>query len=321
MILTAFFKNLFGRTLKKMYEFILKNEYDLSDDTILEYEATNIEVPATNSITLTEAFAFSKLGIKTRKVLPNFLWSDLLNKLLSEVPNKDVIEQCEIFIGQVPDHRINASIEKISSTKFIILINSGLMLFLFRMARVFIATCRFSDTEFGVFEPEVSIGNAKELTKKNIQDIVAGTHNYPIQLSYPVTIKTSSFLTECLELFVIAHELGHLFHNLTSKNTDSITEEFSADKIGYDIYKAVYKSFVAEIPEHILQPLFYSAPHFLFYMFSSIEQECLSKNIKLADTHPPAASRSLGLRGLQSAYNDYNINEIDKHLSHFVNIF
>ena len=321
MILIDFIKNRFGKPLKEEYEAILKNEYGLDKEVVIQYQSENIDIPQIDSITLTEKIAFAKLGQDNKRVLPNFLWTDLLNKLLKEIPNKKTVEQFEIFIGQIPDYRINASIDKISSKKFIILINSGLMLFLFRMSRIFISTCRFKDSEFGVFEPQITIEQAKELTQQNIKGIVSGKHSLPLQLNHPVTIKTSSFLTECLELYVISHELGHLFHNLNKGKTDSITEEFSADMIGYLIYKQTLKSFSAEVPEHILLPLFYTAPHFLFYIFSNIEQEYISNNIKLADTHPSAISRSWGLKGIQKAYADYDISQIDNHLVHFTKIF
>lgn len=134
-------------------------------------------------------------------------------------------------------------------------------------------------------------------------------------------IRASSFLTELLELFVIAHELGHVFLHQQNKNVGGKEEEFNADEWGYNIYKHLEKSYENDVPELIRKVLFYCAPHFLFYIFMQLEGAFKAQGIRLRDTHPKAEDRGTGILYTQSLQGDYSVENIKTYVPYFTRLF
>lgn len=292
-----FLKNLFAgfrrQTLRETYEKILSKEYGLPIDRY-GYEEDPQDYPQFESITETEQYAFAQLDSGQTRAIPNYYWRNMLAILLDSIPNRSEVERREFFIGQIPDPRFNACVVPITNNRFLILMNAGLMLFLFRMSRIFIASSRFRFLDV-TLEPEISLDDACRLSQENLDAIFDNRHCCPLQLDHPVMIKTSQLLCEAIELFTIAHELGHVFSQ--GKIKEPRNEELMADRLGYHFYRGILDSLAQswEAPNHIARPLLAATPHLFFILADKLEERAKAKGIEWTDTHPSGRDRSYSL--------------------------
>jgi hypothetical protein len=290
--------------LREQYESLLQTEYNIDPGT---YESSPEDLPSFPSLTEAVTYAFDELekGTGSRQ-MPNYLWRNLLAKLLSNLPNDSKLKECNIFIGQVPDYSFNAHVIPYSKSDYLILINSGLMLFIFRIASIFLAVHRFRETGGETREAQIDLPTAQKLMGENIRKILFSDHELPIKLKEPHTIKTAHMLTQFIESFVIAHELGHISEGHLHEPL-KVEHEFEADVKGYSFYRLLGEKLTADfedIPLAISDKVFYTAPHLMFFISSVIEHHLTSAGVTLLPTHPPSYDRMMHLGIFQELLKD-----------------
>jgi len=112
--------------LKLEYEKILREEYHLSNETI-EARKSRQDIPAFSTLVDAQNWFdknFHKIG-KRHSSMPNEYWNLLLDDLLGVLPSEHFVHDVPLFVGQVPDVRLNACSEELPGPGYLILVIRG----------------------------------------------------------------------------------------------------------------------------------------------------------------------------------------------------
>lgn len=241
--------------------------------------------------------------------------SSNVNEILKEnnivIPNK-------VILGTLPTNDFNAFVSPFSNGEILVVLNEGLMEFVYLMGRVISSFFSKKDNEnkknnitFDL-NPEnviINLRSNKLGNSKFIEALVLFLAYRDLSLSKMYFEKDenmdlSGILWDNAELFVVAHEYSHIILDHLSPNKvfskrllydDSMlyeiirswNEEFSADELALKIVLAHNQK------ERTGLFTGYLGIEFLFVCFDIIEKAC---NIEFSDTHPSSNKRINNLR-------------------------
>ena len=252
---------------------------------LASFEAPPKINPAT-SLVDAQRQAFQALDKGVKLAPANYMWLAMLSTLRG--PSLDGVD---LYVGEVPDASFDARCMRVGGG-FLILLHKGLALFLYRISCLFVGAWRLRVGNT-VVEPCFDARTVRTLFTDNLEALVHDQHVYPVSLQSDLQLEWAVRLTEMLESFCVAHELGHVLARNSTFGT-SQDEEFAADILGYDLYRSTLPKYIQHDPEAEAQvrALHLAAPHMFFHLGTLLT---LSGSPP-GDAHPPDSERSQRLR-------------------------
>tara|TARA_Y100000780_G_scaffold230318_1_gene252161 strand:- start:1309 stop:2265 length:957 start_codon:yes stop_codon:yes gene_type:complete len=270
-------------TPREEYAKLIRKEFGLSVNVADLERPPNFQLE--QGVLYAEALAFEMLATGQRYPLNNFLWHRMLESLRG-----NHFEGIDLYVGEVLRSSFNAAYLP-TKTGYLVLLHRGLGLFLYRTAVLFIGACSFrfgGDRAGPVFEQ----GYARTEFTNHLEAIFTDQHLNPLPLQSIPHLRIALALTEMLESWVLAHELGHIIGHRESVMTPH-EAEFSADAYGFELYRTTLPNYLQHECEHhldyIIRSIHVAAPHMFFHLGRLLE---LFHPQELKDTHPPANERS-----------------------------
>ena len=309
--------------LEKRYLRILKRDYALGPDQISNDLIPN--VPKVKSLLALQDY-LSKVvqGPPDRIRIYNGYWRRLLDDALAALPRRTGLHDAAIYIGEVPDPIFNAAVEDCGRERYLILIQSGLELFLYRIALVLAGSMRLRIGPAGpgqsVVDPEIDMVDARAIITRNIEALFRGQHERPVVLKSDELLTLGANYAYALQQFVIAHEIGHILQSVSSFadssgntrqpplasrphlkepwNKELVADSF-AETICHELICTVTsKGFMAhDAAENVL----FEAPYIAFALMEAMDRIAEANGLKHWQTHPPASLRRSKLLGFQIA--------------------
>lgn len=301
--------------LKREYIRILRKDRQLPKDFLEHYEFDPSQLPGFHNLLELEEYLSELSEKNTGQVTPfmNFYWRKLLNQLLASAPPRSHIHEVTVYVGEVHNPKFNAEMIPYRKQRFLILVNKGLRLFLFRFARILIASTQIRLGE-RVFEPEISPVMANRLALHEIYLFLHNDHEPFLPHTSEIHAKMSSLYTYAMEQFVLAHEIGHILNsdNLSSSKAErQLTEErilntqLSSEwkeELLADVSAAPFCHNLIDIlasdeavPPELSAPIFLVAPFIIFRLMQAVEEIARARKIPGWETHPPATLRKTNL--------------------------
>jgi hypothetical protein len=244
---------------------------------------------------------------------------DLFEDLKNPLKNRQVrVRLNDIAIGELQTLEANACCIKVPAGGYVILINTGLMILIYKLAKAFASRVEFQVVEkinrsMSAVQPFKSDNVASFQKFANYVYLNIATYlvyNAPIGPILPVVslskyqLNFNSLLLHFAELFVIAHELGHIFEgHLSEASTLKIkieenevtvfknnwNQEYSADIFGLQLLQEKVSN---ENEQSLNRISAFIGPDFLLTIFDLIEKIGKVKSI----SHPSANKRRMNLR-------------------------
>lgn len=273
----------------------------------------------------------------------NGYWRRLLNDALVAIPTQTGLHDATIYIGQVPDPIFDAEVRDFKRDRYLILIQTGLELFLYRIASVVVATMRLRIGTPGngqiVMEPEIDMDTARSIVVRNIEALFHGKHEMPIALRSEEALALSANYAYALQQFVIAHEIGHIMQSVKpyADMTGDVkkapldskldlkhpwNKEVVADALASNICHGLIQTVTSQgyMAQDIAESVLFEAPYIIFSLMTALDRIAASHGIKEWKTHPPADLRKSKLFSVQVAqglHRDYQemAEERSQHVS------
>lgn len=243
---------------------------------------------------------------------------------------KNRVRLQDVAVGELRRLEANACSVKVPAGGYVILVNSGLMLLIHKLTKAFVSLLEIQDL---VKKKKTNLVGVRALNNVHTVEQTAlhvysnvATYllfNAPIgprlsiaSLSYHQT-NFAGALLHFAELFVVAHEFGHILKghfseastiNIKTNEGDVVVfdndwnQEYSADLCGLQLVQETLENYEDRYkkPESIVYASGYAGPDLLLTMFDLIEKVGKKKTT----THPPASLRRTNLRSTS------NINKI-----------
>jgi hypothetical protein len=244
--------------------------------------------------------------LRNRKLPEDFV-KHQFNLLVEDMPpeQKELFSNDSVFaIGELPIESINAELTRAPNGGWLILVRTGLMVFIYKLARIictrFVAVDSQGKEAYNEKVPEFSVtcSVAREL-------FVNYARGYPICSNFPIAPSQrwmANMLATKAEQFVFGHELGHLALGHLNRDTTkawqtadgfevkyipkSWEEEFEADACGLNM--------LLHLSESDDERLVAYAGIELFLQMCAVFEEM--KEFSGSLTHPPSRERLARLR-------------------------
>jgi hypothetical protein len=330
--------------LEAAYERILRDVYGMPPAAIARSEIDLARLPRFTDLQAAEEYVFRRrLTTPPDGAFANGYWQRILADLLGCMPRTVPIRAAAFFVGEVPNPAFNAAIlPSGDGRRQLILVNKGFMLFAFRFVRLLVAATRFHIRGGAIIERELDIATARVRARADLDAMLDGRHTAePFHFGSASHTHFSTHLVLGLELFTLAHELGHAmngFHPPTSplfrrrrtrrgyvrqrpytpqqrptrsyveryqQRAHCYAEEFGADFYGYLFYRQYMEKLLADAstPEEREDAAAYyaAAPHILFRIAEAFERAARTRHRAVWATHPPAVERQRRVFMLQAA--------------------
>lgn len=220
-----------------------------------------------------------------------------------------------IYVGEVPFADFNAwHVE--TGGGYLLLFNRGIALLISRVSILMLGCMRLRSIDGDILLNNVfDIRYSQIELKKNINEMAHKTnHLWPARLNSEYHIGISSFSTHVMEIWVCAHELGHITANKSDLN--SYETEYLADEHGYSLYQDTYPKLISSegdnVPDILHHALHYIAPQLFFLISDSIET---AVNCAVG-SHPNAQERASKLRSYKNCYSKEAISHGDRLYDH-----
>ena len=306
--------------LEEKYFEILTSNYGLRRDQVSN--EVRPELPEIKSLLAVQDH-FSKLKAPTNGIrIYNGYWRLLLDDAVAALPRATGIHDTAIYIGEIPDPVFNAGVRDFGEERFLIGIQSGLELFLYRIAVVVAGSMRLrigpSGPEQTVLEPEIEMETARSIVTRNIRAVFRGNHEKPPILKSESTLGLAAKYAYALQQFVIAHEIGHILQSVRPYANSSGTERKPALKDKTDLQQPWNKELVADalaqkvchelvdtvaskghMDTDLAAKLLFEAPYIIFGLMEAMDAIAKASGIGDWKTHPPAELRKSKLLSLQ----------------------
>jgi hypothetical protein len=261
----------------------------------------------------------------------NGYWRRLLNDALDALPRATGLHDAAIGIGEVPDSTFNAEVRNFGRERYLILIQTGLELFLYRIALVIVASMRLRigppAARQIVLEAEINMETARSIVSRNIEALLRAQHEMPIRLKSEQALALGANYAYALQQFVIAHEIGHILQSARpylnesgdgrkpplNAVSDAINnpwnKELVADGFASTICHELITTVVAKgyMSQDTAETVLFEAPYIIFSLMEALDKFAASNHIKCR-THPPASlrkSKLLSLQISQGLHQDY----------------
>ena len=198
---------------------------------------------------------------------------------------------------------------------FLILVQSGLELFLYRTALIIVASMRLTDSAPGSrvapIEPQIDMATARAMVKRNIEALFDGTHEWPMQLNSEPALGLALSYAYAMQQFVIAHEISHIYRSLKfatdprwkaflASRPDIASpwgEEFLADMDASTICGRLIPIVVQKgyMPQDVAEDVLFETPFIVFGLLEAMDKIAAAKGLVSGETHPPARLRRSNL--------------------------
>ncbi len=272
----------------------------------------------------------------------NGYWRLLLGDLLEALPRQTGLHDATIFIGEVPDPIFNAEVRDFGRDRYLILIQRGLELFLYRMSLAIIGSIRLRIGLPGahqiVQEPEIDMDTARSIVSRNIEALFHEKHAMPIILKSETALALSCNYAYAMQQFIIAHEIGHIMQSVrpyldasgdlkkAPLSTKSYlkhpwNKEIVADFLAANICNGLITTVTSKgyMAQDIAEDVLFEAPYIIFSLLEALDKFAASNGIKPWETHPPAdlrKSKLLSAQIAQGVHKDYKqmAEERSKHV-------
>lgn len=226
-----------------------------------------------------------------------------------------------VFAGEFPTGSFNAQAYRSESGAFL-LMNTGLMMFIYQCAKLFSLSSRFIVRDFDDVSRDSEVGHlmTPDETVEALADIVLAyifrghstfAYRYPAQGGFRGIVTAN--IVESTEFFVLAHEYGHAFSgHLTTPKTvrrmtsqagveldfveKSWTQEIEADICALLLLLPPSKRTISKPEELFLLMLRLTGPFFFFSIDELInavvkELQGISREAFVVTDHPPSSER------------------------------
>ena len=203
--------------LEQKYLRILRRRYGLSPDAVGS-ELKSGWMQGKSLLEIQNIISDQKQSHPKGPLIFNGYWRQLLDDALAALPKETGLHDATIYIGEAPDPIFNAEVQDFGKDRFLILVQSGLELFLYRIACVIVASMRLrigaSGPEQTVMEPEIDMDAARSIVIRNVDGVFRGTHEWPIALKSETALAIAASYAYALQQFVVAHEIGHILQSI-----------------------------------------------------------------------------------------------------------
>jgi hypothetical protein len=236
---------------------------------------------------------------------------DLYKNLAEPLMNRHTKLPTEgVAVGELETRDVNSCCVRVPAGEYVILVNVGLMIFLYQLTKIFCSRISVKPDR----ETDIIVRNSKELmetAKYTFQTVAAYlSYNVPAPPRIPIITMDEeqvSFVAGILhfaELFVLAHEFGHIIedHFSTTKvikvriKEEDISifradwnQEYEADRCGLELMLETVKE---KSERSLVRASSYLGPDLFFTFLDLIEK---IGNFK-PTSHPPAKLRRENLR-------------------------
>jgi hypothetical protein len=217
-----------------------------------------------------------------------------------------------IAVGELQNLDVNSCCVRVPAGGYVILVNTGIMILLYQLTKIF--TSRIVIEADGQTQIIVSdTAQLLEIAKYTVQTIATYLGHNVRPIRFPITRMQKaqvSFVAGILhfaELFVLAHEFGHIIEDhfsvenlmrIRTKEEDinlfrsNWNQEYEADTCGLELVLGTVGENDKKNERSLVRASSYMGPDLVFTFFDMIE--------KIGDikpgTHPPAKSRRENLR-------------------------
>lgn len=281
-----------------------------------------------------------------RKIF-NGYWNRLLRDALHAMPRATGLHDAGIFIGEVPDPTFNSGVHDFGDERYLILVQTGLELFLYRVSLAIVGSMRLrvgaAEEKQIVVEPELDMAAARSIVRRNVESLFHGKHEMPVALKSELALGVAVNCAYALQQFVIAHEIGHIAQSVRPYSDEAGTsrkpplsavsdylkhpwnKEFVADHFASIICEGLVSTVTAngDMSQDIAERVLFEAPYIIFPLMESLDKFAAAHGVK-GWTHPPASLRRSKLlslqttRGLPEYYRDL-ANERAGHITQLTN--
>ncbi len=309
--------------LEKKYLRILNRRYGVKPDAVSQDMIANF-ARGNSLLQMQERLSEAVGSLPGKPFIFNGYWRELLVQSLEALPKETGLHDASIFIGEAPDPIFNAEVQDYGKQRYLILVQSGLELFLYRIACVIVASMRLRIGALGsgqiVLEPELDMDAARSIVMRNIEGVFRGMHEWPIALKSETTLALAANYAYALQQFVVAHELGHILQSVRPFSDRSKGERRPPLKVRPELkddwnQEIVADGFAATICHELIatvtsrgamtldlaENVLFEAPYILFVLMEALDKVAASKRLRRWETHPPADMRRSKLLSVQIA--------------------
>ncbi len=234
----------------------------------------------------------------------NGYWQLLLRDAREALAPEMGVQDAHIYIGEVLHADFNAHVEHYGDGRFLILINRGLELFIYRLCIVLVASMRLRFAPGGqqsaVIEPTVSMPRARAIVYENLEKLYDARHEMPMrQLTEGAALMSANYTYALLE-FVIAHELGHIVQVLGPGTAADQDEEFVADEHALTAMGRLGDVMARRhgVSRENGSRMALEAPFMVFRVIAVLEQFAREHGMERWETHPAAQMRKNAVMAL-----------------------
>jgi hypothetical protein len=282
-------------------------------------------LPKFNSLVEAQSYiAGLVLDQANRGRIYNGYWRRLLDDVLQALPAQTGLRDATIFIGEIPDPTFNAGVRPFGRDRYLLLVQTGLELFLYRTSLAMIGSMRRRIGQPAanqiVIEPEIGMDEARSIVSRNVEALFRGKHEAPTILKSDAALAIAANYAYALQQFVIAHEIGHILQSVRPYEDPSgksrkrpltansylkypWNQELTADAFGSTICHELITTVASKgyMLQDLAQDVFFEAPYIIFTLMEALDKIAAAKGIRGWRTHPPAQLRKQKLLSLQIA--------------------
>ena len=236
----------------------------------------------------------------------------------------------------------NAEVRDFGRERYLILIQTGLELFLSRISLAIVASMRLRigmpSADQLVLEPEIDMDTACGIVSRNVEALFLGKHEMPIVLKSETALALSANYAYAFQQFIIAHEIGHIMQSVRPYSDESgelrkptlsaasvlkhpWNKEIMADAFASTICHELITTVTSKgyMAQDIAENVLFEAPYIIFGLLEALDKIAAKNGVKSWKTHPPAELRKSKLLSVQIAqglHKDYQemAEERSKHV-------
>ena len=309
------------RELLKRHGFDIPSYIRATFSTLQELQRAMIALDESTGIT-TSPQEFEPRDVDSVNRGYNGLLQETAIKIEQSIRNLRLRLEHDVFVGEFPTSSINAQARRVHSG-VLVLINRGLMTFLYEVLKVTSLSWQFADFQSGRPVVESAVGDSGrdpdeigECLADLILAYVAGTARQnpaAIAPGYSKSIMIGSLLDQC-ERFVVAHEYGHiLMGHLDKPRYRSVTTavgdiefvfkdwemEFEADEMAAQVVLDSVPRVIDDQKKSFALQIAVNGPLMLFALDELLTKawnECQGlRGFPLVTDHPPPMLRAAAL--------------------------